>query len=91
MQDALALRRRRPGAPHQLALLADSPQRGECSEKRTVGPIAQPDTLAGEPIGGADWWGVPLPVAEATSGNRLAVLGGKSSLKLARSWSGTFD
>ncbi len=30
------------GSPHHLASLADSPQRGECSEKRTVGPVAQP-------------------------------------------------
>ncbi len=33
IQDALVRRRRRPATPHQLALLADSPQRGEYSEQ----------------------------------------------------------
>ncbi len=34
-----------------------TPPRGESVQNRTVGPIAQLDTLEGESIDAADWWG----------------------------------
>ncbi len=44
--------------PPTSSLRSLTPPKGESVQNRTVGPIAQPDTLEGESIGGADWWGV---------------------------------